>query len=164
MVQMAKGSKGRSTPKIRKKLASPLPKLPQVTTPEVSKPIPVSTTSSASRSSTRARTAQPTLRSKNLNRPSTENSKKEARKSLHMPISPSRTSSLASAPTTTRKSLIMESMGDKDIVKRAFKMFQYNVREVDPTGNDKSPITKQVILRISFWVEDNFFTRFYNNF
>ncbi|PKI56199.1 protein WVD2-like 7 isoform X1 [Punica granatum] len=139
-----KASKERDAPKIRKKPTSPLLKSPQITTPKVSKPISVSSTASTLCSSTRLRTVQSTPRSKNLNTPSTDSSKKVAPKSLHMSASPRPANSPASAPTSTRKSFIMESMGDKDIVKRAFKMFQSNVGKVDPPVDEKSPVSKQV--------------------
>ncbi|KAK4762964.1 hypothetical protein SAY86_008732 [Trapa natans] len=142
--KIVKGSKEKSTPNIRKKPASPLPKLPQVATPKVSKPIPVSAASPASRSSTRVGTAQTSVRSKNLNPPpSTDSSKKVSRKSLQLPVSTRPVGSQAPVSTPSRKSLIMESMGEKDIVKKAFKMFRTNVREVDSTGIEKSPIPKQ---------------------
>nr|VDD56646.1 unnamed protein product [Brassica oleracea] len=47
--------------------------------------------------------------------------KQTASKSLHMSMSLGPSTSDPSALTSTRKSLIMERMGDKDIVKRAFK-------------------------------------------
>ncbi|CAN8304313.1 unnamed protein product [Cochlearia groenlandica] len=45
-------------------------------------------------------------------------------KSLHMSMSLGPSASASTSLTSTRKSLIMERMGDKDIVKRAFKTFQ----------------------------------------
>ncbi|XP_022545988.1 protein WVD2-like 7 isoform X3 [Brassica napus] len=50
--------------------------------------------------------------------------KQTASKSLHMSMSLGPSTSDPSSLTSTRKSLIMERMGDKDIVKRAFKTFQ----------------------------------------
>ncbi|CAH8358841.1 unnamed protein product [Eruca vesicaria subsp. sativa] len=50
--------------------------------------------------------------------------KQTAPKSLHMSVSLGPSASDPTALTSTRKSLIMERMGDKDIVKRAFKTFQ----------------------------------------
>ncbi|CAF2110134.1 unnamed protein product [Brassica napus] len=47
--------------------------------------------------------------------------KQTASKSLHMSMSLGPSTSDPSALTSTRKSLIMERMGDKNIVKRAFK-------------------------------------------
>jgi len=46
---------------------------------------------------------------------------------------------------TMRRSLIMEKMGDKDIVKRAFKTFQNSFNQPKTPGEDKSLIKKQVI-------------------
>lgn len=149
MVQTTKVSKEKNTPKIRKISSLPLAKLPRITAPKVSKQVSVSTTSSASR----VRTAQSLPRSRKLNSPSTDSSKKVAPKSLHMSVSPGPATSPASAPTTIRKSYIMESMGNKDIVKRAFKMFENNVRNLDPPGCDRSPMSKQVSVRVSFLLE-----------
>ncbi|KAG2257410.1 hypothetical protein Bca52824_076704 [Brassica carinata] len=50
--------------------------------------------------------------------------KQTASKSLHMSMSLGPSASDPAALTSTRKSLIMERMGDKEIVKRAFKTFQ----------------------------------------
>lgn len=45
--------------------------------------------------------------------------------------------------TSTRKSLIMERMGDKDIVKRAFKTFQ-NSYDFKASVDEQKPALKQV--------------------
>lgn len=50
-----------------------------------------------------------------------------------------------SALTSTRKSLIMERMGDKDIVKRAFKSFQKSY-DLDASVDKQKPALKQVCL------------------
>ena len=51
----------------------------------------------------------------------------------------------APAPNTTmRKSFIMEKMGDKDIVKRAFKTFQNNFSQSRTFVEDKSLVKKEV--------------------
>lgn len=56
-----------------------------------------------------------------------------------------KSSSVSSLPAD-RKSLIMERMGDKDIVKRAFKAFQNNnFDQVRSYGADESPFQKQVL-------------------
>ena len=39
----------------------------------------------------------------------------------------------------------MEKMGDKDIVKRAFKTFQSNYNQLKPSSQEQSPATKQVL-------------------
>lgn len=47
-------------------------------------------------------------------------------------------------PSTTRKSLIYGEMGDKDIVKRAFKTFQKDVNQVRSSGYEVSSRAKEV--------------------
>ncbi|KAJ8424814.1 hypothetical protein Cgig2_013009 [Carnegiea gigantea] len=59
--------------------------------------------------------------------------------SLHMSLSLEPANSDPAALMTTRKSLFMEKMGDKDIVKRAFKAFQ----NFSPTSLIKAPSTDQ---------------------
>ncbi|XP_042510157.1 protein WVD2-like 7 isoform X2 [Macadamia integrifolia] len=49
---------------------------------------------------------------------------------------------------TTRKSFIMEKMGDKEIVKRAFKAFQNNFNQLRPTAETEPSATKQVPARV----------------
>ncbi|XP_009780280.1 protein WVD2-like 7 isoform X1 [Nicotiana sylvestris] len=61
-------------------------------------------------------------------------SKRAAPTSLHMSLSLSSANSTASN-TTMRKSLIMEKMGDKDIVKRAFRAFQNSFSQGRSTGD-----------------------------
>jgi hypothetical protein len=46
--------------------------------------------------------------------------------------------------TTTRKSFIMEKMGDKDIVKRAFKTFQNNFSQLKSSAEERAIREKQV--------------------
>ncbi|OIT04686.1 PREDICTED: protein WVD2-like 7 [Nicotiana attenuata] len=60
--------------------------------------------------------------------------KRVAPTSLHMSLSLSSPNSTASN-TTMRKSLIMEKMGDKDIVKRAFRAFQNSFNQGRSTGD-----------------------------
>lgn len=84
------------------------------------------------------------------NSPTIEN-KRIAPKSLHMSLSLGPPNSTASA-TTMRKSLIMERMGDKDIVKRAFKSFQNSFNQVFPKGSQQkisaSPTPKKEVERL----------------
>ncbi|KAL2904209.1 Protein WVD2-like 7 [Bienertia sinuspersici] len=65
---------------------------------------------------------------------------------LHMSLSLEQPDSDAASLTTVRKSLIMERMGDKDIVKRAFKSFQ-NVSRLAPSSLAKPTATKQPVTR-----------------
>ncbi|XP_055801572.1 protein WVD2-like 7 [Solanum dulcamara] len=86
------------------------------------------------------------------NFPTLEN-KRIAPKSLHMSLSLGPQNSTASA-STMRKSFIMERMGDKDIVKRAFKAFQNSFNqgknEVDKRyGGSKKVLPKGSEQKIS---------------
>ncbi|CAI0379596.1 unnamed protein product [Linum tenue] len=119
-------SKVKETPIVKKKQASPANPRPQSSTPRVTKPVSATGPVSSSRSFTKKGNVTSVPKSKS---PLTVEKKRVAPKSLHMSISvdtpksypPPRAPALAS---TARKSLIMERMGDKDIVKRAFKTFQ----------------------------------------
>ncbi|XP_052173791.1 protein WVD2-like 7 isoform X2 [Diospyros lotus] len=120
---------------IKKKPASSLPKIsPEISTPKTSKKMPASTLMSASRPSTK-KASSPLLPRKT--NPSTRESRKPAPSSLHMSLNLS-SPNLDSTSFATRKSLIMEKMGDKDIVKRAFKTFQNNFSQVRASGGEKS--------------------------
>ncbi|KAL9424025.1 hypothetical protein AB3S75_036001 [Citrus x aurantiifolia] len=150
--KIAPVNKEKNISKIKKKPASPaaksspitkasrIAKSPHLSTPKVSKPTPTSTLSS-SRSSTKIGNGSSLPRSKNL---SAGESKKVAPKSLHMSLSLGPSSSDPVSLTTTRKSLIMEKMGDKDIVKRAFKTFQNNYNQLKSSKEERSPAPKQV--------------------
>ncbi|XP_058193257.1 protein WVD2-like 7 [Rhododendron vialii] len=112
----------------KKKPASPLPKKsPQISTPKLAKPTPSPTLMSASRSITKRESGLALPRSKNL---SAGERKEIVPPPLQMSPSLSPANSESTPPTMTRKSLIMEKMGDKDIVKRAFKTFQNNFNQV----------------------------------
>ncbi|TXG56383.1 hypothetical protein EZV62_017696 [Acer yangbiense] len=124
--------------------ASPISKALPISTPKVSKPASTSTPVTSSRSSTKIANSSPLLRSKNF---SAVESKKVAPKSLHISLSLGPSSSDPASLNTTRKSLIMEKMGDKDIVKRAFKTFQNNYNQLKPSGEERSPASKQVSVK-----------------
>ncbi|KAL5759688.1 hypothetical protein ACOSP7_018209 [Xanthoceras sorbifolium] len=122
--------------------ASPVSKALQISTRKVSKPTSTSTPDSSSLSSAKITNSSSLLRSKNF---AAVESKKVAPKSLHMSLSLEGPSSSDPASlTTTRKSLIMEKMGDKDIVKRAFKTFQNNYNQLKSSGEEQSPASKQM--------------------
>ncbi|XP_075481846.1 uncharacterized protein LOC142522379 isoform X4 [Primulina tabacum] len=112
------------------KVASPAVKHSQASTPKYSKPSLISTPTSASLSG-----------KKKLNRSMVVESKRVAPTSLHMSLSlgPAKSSTPFGM---TRKSLIMEKMGDKDIVRRAFKSFQSQINGHPTDG--KSSTLKQV--------------------
>lgn len=125
-----------------KKPASPLPKRsPQISTPKTAKSTPTPTVMSASRSIAKGDNGLSLPRSKNL---SAGERKKIIPSSLHMSLSLSPANYESTHPTTTRKSLIMEKMGDKDIVKRAFKTFQKDVNQVRSSGYEISSRAKEV--------------------
>ncbi|XP_075480069.1 uncharacterized protein LOC142520807 isoform X2 [Primulina tabacum] len=112
------------------KVVSPAAKHSQASTPKYLKPSLISTPTSAS-----------LYGKKKLNRSMVVESKRAAPTSLHMSLSlgPAKSSTPFGM---TRKSLIMEKMGDKDIVRRAFKSFQCQINGY-PT-DEKSSTLKQV--------------------
>ena len=115
-----------------------MPKSPMISTPKPSKPDMTKLAKSTTRSAVKDSGYTPLISKK----AATPESKRVFPTSLHMSLSYGPTNS----DPTTRKSLIMESMGDKDIVKRAFKAFQ-NVR-VPPS----SLTTNQVMLSFEFLI------------
>lgn len=153
--------KERTVAKAKKKPVSQLTRTPKSSnsTPRLSKPVHNSSrVSPASQSSTKkSNTITPSLqRNKN---PSSGKTKKVVSKSLHMSLSlgPRNLNSPANsdlpALITPRKSLIMEKMGDKDIVKRAFKAFQNNFNQARSYGDDRSSLQKQVYSFLMFGVQ-----------
>uniref|UniRef100_A0A2P2LKT2 Uncharacterized protein LOC8270369 n=1 Tax=Rhizophora mucronata TaxID=61149 RepID=A0A2P2LKT2_RHIMU len=134
-------SKVRDMPRGKKKLVSPVTKSPQVSTPKVSKPVLNPSALSGSRSSTKKVIGSSITRSKV---PSAGESKKMAPKSLHTSLRLDSPRHDPASLTATRKPLIMEKMGDKDIVKRAFKTFQNNFNQLKSSSQDKSMGSKQV--------------------
>ncbi|KAA8533073.1 hypothetical protein F0562_033394 [Nyssa sinensis] len=123
----------------KKKPASPLPKLPKNSTSRLSKPTSTFSPISASQSSTKKENSSSLLRSKN---PST-GERGVAPTSLHASLSLGPANSDSTSLTPTRKSFIMEKMGDKDIVKRAFKTFQNNFNRLRSSGDERSPGPQQ---------------------
>lgn len=137
--------------RVKKKSVSPLTKEPKNSTFRESKPTPKLNSSriSASQSSAKKSNNGVTPRSKN---PSDGETKKVAPKSLHLSLSLGPTDSNSSSPTTTRRSFIMEKMGDKDIVKRAFKSFQNNFSQLKSSSEERSALQKQVCPILMFLV------------
>ena len=117
-------------------------KTPRFSTSGASKPTSTPTTSSASRTPSKTGTTSSYSLPKTKN--SVGESKKVAPRSLHMSLSLGPTGSDPASLAATRKSLIMEKMADKDIVKRAFKTFQSNYNQFKPSSQEQSPATKQV--------------------
>lgn len=134
-------SKERNVTRVKKKPVSPVTKASHLSTPKVSKPTPISTALSASRSSTKKGNDSSLPRSKKF---SIVESKKVAPKSLYMSLSLDPTNSDPTSLTTTRKSFIMENMGDKDIVKRAFKTFEKSFNQLKSSGEERSSVPNQV--------------------
>ncbi|XP_050375411.1 protein WVD2-like 7 isoform X2 [Argentina anserina] len=118
-------------------------KILQNTTPRVSKPMSASPgAKSAPRSSVTKANGSPLTRSTNS---SSGKTKKVPPKSLHMSFSldPKKSDPATETVVTARKSLIMEQMGDKDIVKRAFKTFQNSVNQLKSSSEEKPSTPKQ---------------------
>ncbi|KAL5552976.1 hypothetical protein UlMin_040377, partial [Ulmus minor] len=126
----------------QKKIASPTTRTPKSSTPRVSKPISSSSRISSSTLSSAKKSITPSLT--RSNNPSAVETKEVTPKSLPMSLSLGPTNSDSSSLTTSGKSLIMEKMGDKDIVKRAFKAFQKNFDQVKSASEDRSLLQKQV--------------------
>ncbi|XVF84870.1 hypothetical protein PTKIN_Ptkin17bG0074000 [Pterospermum kingtungense] len=138
-------NKERIETRIKKKPASPVTRIPQFSTPRASKPTSTPTTLSASRTPSKTGTISSTSLSKTRN--PAGDSKKVDPRSLHMSLSLGPSGSGSSSLAATRRSLIMEKMGDKEIVKRAFKTFQSNYNQLKPSSQEQSPATKQVSVK-----------------
>ncbi|KAM0961811.1 hypothetical protein ACFX2I_021021 [Malus domestica] len=134
-----------STPRVSKSISTSTPRVAKsisTSTPRVAKFLSTSTATSSSWSSVKKGNASSLPRRKN---PSTEETKKAPSKSLHMSLNLESSPTMStSVTTTTRKSFIMENMGDKDIVKRAFKSFQNNYNQPKPSIEEKPPTPKQL--------------------
>ncbi|XP_010551458.1 PREDICTED: protein WVD2-like 7 isoform X2 [Tarenaya hassleriana] len=131
-------SKDRSMAMAAKKPESPVPKARVYSTPKVSKTASKLTSMSSSR---------PSVKKENV--PTSQRNKQTAPKSLHMSLSLGPSGSDPTALATTRKSLIMERMGDKDIVKRAFKTFQKSFDQLNSSTDGKKTAPKQVPAKTS---------------
>ncbi|PRQ41248.1 hypothetical protein RchiOBHm_Chr4g0444851 [Rosa chinensis] len=136
-----------STPRVSKIPQNTTPRVSKIlqnTTPSVSKPISAPTgAKSAPRSSVTKANGSSLTRSTNQ---SSEKTKKVPPKSLHMSLSfnPKKSDSASETVVTARKSLIMEQMGDKDIVKRAFKTFQNSVNQLKSSNEEKPSAPMQL--------------------
>ncbi|BFG16539.1 hypothetical protein CerSpe_028130 [Prunus speciosa] len=133
-----------STPKVSKPISTSTPRVSKPissSTPRASKSLSTSIATPAPRSSVKKGNTSSLPRSKN---PSSEDTKKVPPKSLHMSLSLDPAKSDSASPTTTRKSFIMENMGDKDIVRRAFKTFQNNYNQPKSSSEEKSSTPMQL--------------------
>ncbi|XP_023527992.1 protein WVD2-like 7 isoform X2 [Cucurbita pepo subsp. pepo] len=135
--------KERNSASVKKKPASSTAKAPQISTPKFSKTTSGPTTpaarSSVLRSSINKGSNSSLLKSRN---PSSVETKKMAPKSLHMSLSLGTPNSDPSSVTGIRRSFIMEKMGDKDIVKRAFKTFQNSFNQMKLSQEERSSAHK----------------------
>ncbi|OIV94537.1 hypothetical protein TanjilG_25599 [Lupinus angustifolius] len=127
--------------KTKTKSMLPTAKSSQISMPRSSKSASTPTKISASALSNKKGTS-PYLSSRPF--ASDAESRKVSKKSLHMSMSSGRSNPDPVPHTTMRKSFIMEKMGDKDIVKRAFKTFQNNFNQTETSGEDRSFVKKQV--------------------
>lgn len=126
-------SKEKSMIKATNKTASPILKASGLSTPRVSKPASTITSMSTSRSSV-----------KKENVVTLPRKKQTASKTLDTSLNLAQPSSDPTALATTRKSLIMERMGDKEIVRRAFKTFRKSFDQLRPSGDVEDTAPKQV--------------------
>ncbi|XP_008221475.1 PREDICTED: protein WVD2-like 7 isoform X2 [Prunus mume] len=133
-----------STPRLSKPISTSTARVSKpisTSTPRASKSISTSIATPAPRSSVKMGNTSSLPRSKN---PSIEDTKKVPPKSLHMSLSLDPAKSDSASPTTARKSFIMENMGDKDIVRRAFKTFQNNYNQPKSSSEEKSSTPTQL--------------------
>ncbi|OVA14331.1 hypothetical protein BVC80_9023g29 [Macleaya cordata] len=121
IAQRTPASKEKTLVKTKKKPVTPNTKPAQNSVSRASKPSTASTVISTSRISTRKESSPSLLRNKNI---SAAESKRSTSNSLHMSLNVPPTKSDSSFQNTTRRSFIMEKMGDKEIVKKAFRAFQ----------------------------------------
>uniref|UniRef100_A0A1J3FVT0 Protein WVD2-like 7 n=1 Tax=Noccaea caerulescens TaxID=107243 RepID=A0A1J3FVT0_NOCCA len=126
-------SNEKSMTKTTNKAASPVSRAPEFSAPRVSKPASAISSMSTSRSSV-----------KKGNVSTLPRKKQTAPKTLHTSLNVSQPGSDPTSLATTRKSLIMERMGDKDIVRRAFKTFQKSFDQLKPSGDGQDTAPKQV--------------------
>ncbi|CAA3000484.1 Hypothetical predicted protein [Olea europaea subsp. europaea] len=131
--------KGRNLAGTKKNIVSSSAKLPQVTAPRLSKLTSISMPISASWP---LKKVLETPLQKGKNAPGGE-IKRATPTSLHTSLNLGEANSSASF-ATTRKSFIMEKMGDKDIVKRAFRSFQNNINDLRSPSDTKYSTSKQV--------------------
>lgn len=128
-------SNEKSMIKTTKKAASLVSRSPGFSTPRVSKPASKISSVSTSGSSV-----------KKGNVSTLPRKKQTAPKTLHTSLNVSQPGSGPTSLATTRKSLIMERMGDKDIVRRAFKTFQKSFDQLKPSGDGQDTAPKQVMV------------------
>nr|XP_043605838.1 protein WVD2-like 7 [Erigeron canadensis] len=124
------------------KPASMMSKSPETLSTKLSKPKAATTPITTSRSSLNKEIASLSSKSKNH---SVLESRRIASTSLHLSMSMSSVHSdtASSVTSSRRRSMFLEQMGDKDIVKRAFKTFQNRYNQL-PSSDGRSTEAKQI--------------------
>lgn len=133
-------SKDKKMQKTKMKTVAPTTKATRTSLPRASKPTPSSPLTPASKISSR-KESSPSLQKKRTPTPVKKTTPKP--NSLHISLSLEPTTSAAATTTPARRSFIMESMGDKDIVKRAFRAFQNNPSLSTPSADEHSSTPQQ---------------------
>ncbi|XP_047168364.1 protein WVD2-like 7 isoform X1 [Vigna umbellata] len=146
--QVTPVSRESNATKGKKKSVQPTskPKASRISTPRNPKPSSTPTKTFASASSTK-KEISPSISGRET--ASTAENRKVPNKTLHMSLSLGPSQSEPAPRTTVRKSLIMERMGDKDIVKRAFKTFQNNFNQPKTSGENKSLVKEKVPSKVT---------------
>lgn len=129
----------------KKKPTSIIPKSPETSSTKLLKPKATPTPMASTRSSSSSKKANATsssLKKGNATSSSSSKSIRTAPMSLHLSMSMNSVTSdtaSSSVASSRRRSLFMEQMGDKDIVRRAFKTFQNRINEL-PNEIKQTPI------------------------
>ncbi|KAH9606862.1 hypothetical protein KSS87_020270 [Heliosperma pusillum] len=138
---MTTNAKTKPASPIPKRTTAPMPRSPMFSTSKSVKPELTKVTKSPNRLLDKKETSFTSVSSKKSIGP---RSNRVVPTSLHMSLNLGPVNS--NQESLTRKSLIMEKMADKDIVKRAFKSFQ-NTPQTPPSSLNKSPATNQSVSR-----------------
>ncbi|CAH1434093.1 unnamed protein product [Lactuca virosa] len=121
---------------MKKKPTSIIPKSPETSSTRLLKPKATPTPMASTRSSSSKKanaTSSSSLKKTNATSSSSSKSIRTAPMSLHLSMSMNSVTSdtaSSSVASSRRRSLFMEQMGDKDIVRRAFKTFQNRINEL----------------------------------
>ncbi|XP_043724380.1 protein WVD2-like 7 isoform X2 [Telopea speciosissima] len=135
-------SKKKSSTRTKNNPASHTPKSPQISIPETSsKPRLASAVMSTTQTPVTKGSRSSLQTSRNL---STVESRRSTKTFLSKSLVLQSENSKSGSLMTTRKSFIMEKMGDKEIVKRAFKAFQNSFNQLRPTIETELSAAKQV--------------------
>ncbi|KAJ4959782.1 hypothetical protein NE237_019692 [Protea cynaroides] len=149
-------TKKKSLTRIKNSPASPTPKSRQFSIPGSSKPRLASAVMSITQSPATKGSRSSLQTSRNL---STVESRRSTATSLTKSLALQPENSNSASRTTTRKSFIMENMGDKEIVKRAFKAFQYSFNQLRPTTETEPSAAEQVSTKVKGQTKTALMTR-----